>query len=77
MGPGFAWLSAAELQLLRRFARGFGKPAVADPHFTALVRCDFVKIRNGGPSVTFLGYARLIIELTRATWIEPPHGARP
>jgi hypothetical protein len=70
-----ATLFAAEPQSLRRLARRSAWKAIPAPHFDQLVRCGFALIRADGPNVTTLDHAKLIIELTRATWVVASHAA--
>ena len=74
MEASFALLSAAELQLLRRFAFGARPPLVVNSDSDALIRHKLVKVLDGKPILTILDYARLVIEISRTSWAEARRG---
>ena len=61
-------LPAAELQLLRQIACGMPRRFVSAAHGGALVRNGFAKMSTGVLTVTALGHAKLVFEVTRASW---------
>ena len=61
-------MPAAELRLLRQIARGVPRRFVTVAHGATLVRNGFAKISTGVLTVTTLGRAKLVFEITRESW---------
>ena len=61
-------LPAAALQLLRQIACGKPRRFVPATHDATLVRNGFARTSTGGLTITTLGRAKLVFEVTRANW---------
>ena len=58
-----------ELESLRVLARGTIRKRVPGGHGLKLIRCGFAADRTGALAITMTGRAKLVIELTRASWV--------
>lgn len=61
-------LLSKELESLRQLTRGAMKKHIPVKHGEKLVRCGFAKVHAGALAITTMGYAKLAMEVTRASW---------
>lgn len=64
-----AMLLAEELDSLRKLSRGPTKKRIPAGHGETLVRCGFAKDRAGTLAITAMGHAKLVLEITRLSWL--------
>lgn len=64
-----ATLLPDELESLQVLAVATKRKRVPLGHGTKLMRCGFAADRTGRLAITMTGRARLVIEVTRASWI--------
>jgi hypothetical protein len=62
-------LLTEELDSLRKLARGPTKKHIPAGHGETLVRCGFANIRAGTLAITAMGHAKLVLEITRLSWL--------
>jgi hypothetical protein len=62
-------LLSRELESLRRLTRGAMKKHIPVKHGEKLVRCGYAKVRAGALTITTMGYAKLALEVTSASWV--------
>jgi len=65
-------LRPSELESLRVLAAGTKPKRAQAGHGTKLIRCGFAVDRTGALAITITGRAKLVIELTRASWAPAP-----
>jgi hypothetical protein len=72
-----AILLTEELDSLRTLARGPTKKRIPAGHGETLVRCGFAQDRAGTLVITAVGQAKLVLEITRLSWLfnAGSHGA--
>lgn len=58
-----------ELESLRVLAREAIRKRVPSGHGLKLIRCGFAAHLTGALAITMTGRAKLVIELTRASWV--------
>lgn len=68
MATNRARLLPDELESLRVLAAGTSQKRMRRGHGTKLIRFGFVADQTGRLAVTMIGRAKLVIELTRASW---------
>ena len=68
MNTNRATLLPDELVSLRALAAGTKRTQVPMGHGATLIRCGFAAGHTGRLAITMAGRAKLIIELTRASW---------
>jgi hypothetical protein len=64
-----AVLLAEELDSLHKLSRGPTRKRIPAEHGETLVRCGFAKIRDGTLAITVTGHAKLVLEITRFSWL--------
>lgn len=62
-------LRVDELASLRQLAHGIGKSPACNGHDAKLIRSGLAALQNDNLTITTLGRGRLILEITRASWL--------